>query len=89
VTNGGITVSLQALRLADAAGLKTSSHYTDELSAHQLCVSKNAVYLEKHAFALDPYLEEPQHIVEGHVRPTEMPGTGMRFDHEALARYRS
>jgi L-alanine-DL-glutamate epimerase-like enolase superfamily enzyme len=89
VTNGGITASLQALHMADAAGLKTSSHYTDELSAHLLCASKNAVYLEKHAFALDPYLEEPQQIVDGHVRPTEAPGTGMRFDQQALARYRS
>ncbi len=89
VTNGGITASLQALRMADAAGLRTSSHYTDELSAHLLCASKNAVYLEKHAFALDPYLEEPQQLVNGHVRPTETPGTGMRFDQTALARYRS
>ena len=78
---------LQALHLADAAGLKTSSHYTDELSAHLLCASKNPVYLAKHAFALDAYLEEPQQIVDGHVRPTEMPGTGMRFDQTALAHY--
>lgn len=89
VTNGGITASLQALRLADAAGLATSSHYTDELSAHVLCASRNPVYLEKHAFALDPYLEEPQQVVGGHVRPTEVPGTGMRFDQAALARYRA
>jgi L-alanine-DL-glutamate epimerase-like enolase superfamily enzyme len=87
VTNGGITASLQALRMADAAGLKTSSHYTDELSAHLLCASKNAVYLEKHAFALDPYLEQPQQLVDGHVRPTETPGTGMRFEQQVLARY--
>jgi 3,6-anhydro-L-galactonate cycloisomerase len=89
VTNGGITASLQALRMADAAGLKTSSHYTDELSAHLLCASNNPVYLEKHAFALDQYLQEPQQVVDGHVRPTETPGTGMRFDPQALARYRS
>lgn len=89
VTNGGITVSLRALQLADAAGLKTSSHYTDELSAHLLCASRGAVYLEKHAFALDPYLQEPQQVVAGHVRPTEVPGTGMRFDERALERYRS
>jgi L-alanine-DL-glutamate epimerase-like enolase superfamily enzyme len=88
VTNGGITVSLQALRMADAAGLKTSSHYTDELSAHLLCASKNPVYLEKHAFALDPYLEEPQQVIGGYVRPTSTPGTGMRFDPHALERYR-
>ena len=86
ITNGGITVSLKALQLADAAGLKTSSHYTDELSAHLLCASRNTVYLEKHAFALDPYLQQPQQVVDGHVRPTETPGTGLRFDVQALER---
>jgi L-alanine-DL-glutamate epimerase-like enolase superfamily enzyme len=88
ITNGGITASLKALQMADAAGLKTSSHYTDELSAHLPSASRNPVYLEKHAFALDPYLQEPQQVVNGHVRPTEVPGTGMRFDEAALAPYR-
>jgi L-alanine-DL-glutamate epimerase-like enolase superfamily enzyme len=88
ITNGGITASLKALQMADAAGLKTSSHYTDELSAHLLCASNNAVYLEKHAFALDAYLEEPQRVVNGHVRPSETPGTGLRFDKRALEAYR-
>ncbi len=88
VTNGGITASLKALQLADAAGLKTSSHYTDELCAHLLCASREPVYLEKHAFALDPYLETPQPVVDGHVRPSETPGTGLRFKPEAMAPYR-
>jgi L-alanine-DL-glutamate epimerase-like enolase superfamily enzyme len=88
ITNGGITASLAALRMADEAGLKTSSHYTDELSAHLLCASDNPVYLEKHAFALDGYLEEPQRVTNGRVRPTETPGTGLRFDEEKLAPYR-
>jgi L-alanine-DL-glutamate epimerase-like enolase superfamily enzyme len=88
ITNGGITVSLQALQMADAAGLMTSSHYTDELSAHLLCASRRAVYLEKHAFALDPYLEQPQQVDKGFVRPTETPGTGLRFDVGALKPYR-
>ena len=84
VTNGGITASLQVLAMADAAGLSTSSHYTDELSAHLLSASQRPVYLEKHAFALDRYLVEPQRVVGGRVRPTEAPGTGMRFDEAAL-----
>ena len=88
VTNGGITASLRALQLADAARLPTSSHYTDELSAHLLCASHNPIYLEKHAFALDPYLQEPQRVESGHVTPTETPGTGMRFDEAALAPFR-
>jgi L-alanine-DL-glutamate epimerase-like enolase superfamily enzyme len=87
VTNGGITASLKALRMADDAGLMTSSHYTDELSAHLLCASARPIYLEKHAFALDPYLHEPQRVVNGQVRPTEAPGTGLRFDVEALRPY--
>ncbi len=88
ITNGGITASLAALKMADQAGLKTSSHYTDELSAHLLCASDDPVYLEKHAFALDEYLQEPQLVTNGRVRPTETPGTGMRFDEEKLAPYR-
>jgi L-alanine-DL-glutamate epimerase-like enolase superfamily enzyme len=88
VTNGGITASMMALQMADAAGLKTSSHYTDELSAHLLAASPGAIYLEKHAFALDPYLREPQQVVDGHVRPNEAQGTGMRFDLAALAPHR-
>jgi L-alanine-DL-glutamate epimerase-like enolase superfamily enzyme len=88
VTNGGITASLRALEMANAAGLKASSHYTDELSAHLLCAAKQPVYLEKHAFALDRYLEAPQQVANGRVRPTEVPGTGMRFSERALAPYR-
>lgn len=88
VTNGGITASLRALEMANAAGLKASSHYTDELSAHLLCAAREPVYLEKHAFALDRYLETPQEVRNGHVRPTEVPGTGMRFSERALAPYR-
>ena len=88
ITNGGITASVQALKMADAAGLPTSSHYTDELSAHLLCASNNPIYLEKHAFALDPYLQEPQRVVNGHVRPTDSPGTGLRFDEGALEPFR-
>jgi L-alanine-DL-glutamate epimerase-like enolase superfamily enzyme len=89
VTNGGITASWKALQMADAAGLQTSSHYTDELSAHLLCASRNAVYLEKHAFALDPYLVEPQQVINGHVRPTDADGTGLRFNLRALEPYRT
>ena len=89
VTNGGISASLRALEMANAAGLKASSHYTDELSAHLLCVATEPVYLEKHAFALDRYLESPQEVRNGRVRPTETPGTGMRFVDGALAPYRS
>jgi len=89
VTNGGISVALHALQMANAAGLDASSHYCDELAAHLLCVATRRVYLEKHAFALDRYLEEPQRVLNGRARPTEAPGTGMRFAERALAPYRA
>ena len=63
-----------------------SSHYTDELSTHLLCASANPIYVEKHAFALDPYLERPQVVKDGTVEPTDEPGTGLRFDRQALER---
>jgi L-alanine-DL-glutamate epimerase-like enolase superfamily enzyme len=88
VTNGGISASLRALEMANAAGLKASSHYCDELAAHLLCAAKEPVYLEKHAFALDRYLEAPQVVKNGRVRPSDAPGTGMRFSNKALAPYR-
>jgi L-alanine-DL-glutamate epimerase-like enolase superfamily enzyme len=87
VTNGGISAALRALEMANAAGLDASSHYCDELAAHLLCASTRSVYLEKHAFALDRYLQSPQEVKHGRVRPTEAPGTGMRFDDRALARF--
>ncbi len=87
VTNGGITPTLRVLEMANQASLPTSSHYTDELSAHLLCASTNPIYLEKHAFALDRYLERPQVVTDGKVRPTDDPGTGLRFDREALRPY--
>lgn len=89
VTNGGITASIKVLAMANEAGLRTSSHYTDELCAHLLCASRHPVYLEKHAFALDPYLKTPQRVVGGRVRPSEEPGTGLRFDERALEPYRA
>ena len=71
IAYGGITASLESLKMADEADLSTSSHYTDGLSAHLLCASKDPVFLGKHAFALDSYLKEPQHVTNGRVRPSE------------------
>jgi 3,6-anhydro-L-galactonate cycloisomerase len=42
--------------------------------------------VEKHAFALDPYLERPQIATNGTGQPTRLPGSGPRFDRQALAR---
>lgn len=88
ITNGGITPAREVIKLSNAAGLEVSSHYADELNAHLLCAADNTNYLEKHAFALDQYLQEPQEVVGGKVHPSEAPGNGLAFDERALAPYR-
>lgn len=88
ITLGGITPWWRVARAAAARGLPLSSHYADELSAHLLAASHNPLYLEKHAFALDPYLEEAQAVVDGAVWPFEQPGHGIRFARRALEPYR-
>jgi L-alanine-DL-glutamate epimerase-like enolase superfamily enzyme len=54
VTNGGISASLRALELANQAGLRASSHYTDELSAHLLCAASSPVSREARVCARPP-----------------------------------
>jgi L-alanine-DL-glutamate epimerase-like enolase superfamily enzyme len=88
ITLGGLTPWWRVAEAAAALDLPLSSHYADELSAHMLAASHRPLYLEKHAFALDPYLEQPQQVRDGAVRPTEEPGHGMRFSTAALAPYR-
>lgn len=44
ITLGGIAPVPRVLRMADSAGLPTSSRYADELNAHLLCASQNPVY---------------------------------------------
>jgi L-alanine-DL-glutamate epimerase-like enolase superfamily enzyme len=88
ITLGGLTPWWRVARAAAGANLPLSSHYADELSAHMLAACHRPLYLEKHAFALDPYLEQPQQVRAGMVRPTEDPGHGIRFSAAALAPFR-
>ena len=72
--------------MADEAGLKTSSHSTDELSAH-LLVAPHPRVLEKHAFARDRVPGRTAQVVNGRSDPGRN-RTGMRFDERALEPYR-
>jgi L-alanine-DL-glutamate epimerase-like enolase superfamily enzyme len=89
VTNGGVSVVIEAIARANEAGLDTSTHYADELNAHLLCMADKPVFLEKHAFALDDLLEQPQFVFAGLVRPTDEAGHGIRFRADAVERFSS
>lgn len=84
---GGVTGWLQAAALADIAGVPMSSHLYPEVSAHLLAATPTAHWLEYVDWAA-PVLAEPVTVSEGCISPSERPGSGVRWDEDAVARYR-
>jgi mandelate racemase len=82
---GGVTGWLRAAALAEAAALPASSHTFPELSAHLLCVTPTALYLEYLDHA-GPVLTEPVRVEDGHVVTPDRPGSGLEWDEAAVAR---
>ena len=84
---GGVTGWLRAAALAGAAGVELSSHLYPEVSAHLLRVSESAHWLEWQDWA-DPILAEPFKLRDGHLVIPDVPGNGLAWDTDAVARYR-
>ena len=82
---GGVTGWLQAASLAAAKGIPLSSHLLPEVSAQLLAVTPTSQWLEYVDWAA-PILEEPLRVVGGAVTPSNRPGTGIRWDEEAVKR---
>jgi len=83
---GGVTGWQRAAALA--AGIRKlpmSSHLFPETSAHLLAVTPTCHYLEYVDWA-SAILEEPLEIVGGEAAIPERPGTGMRWNEEAVKR---
>lgn len=83
---GGVTGWLRAAKLADAGGIPMSSHILPEISAHLLAATPTAHWLEYVDWA-EPILAEPLRIKNGHALIPDVPGTGIRWDEEAVSRY--
>lgn len=85
---GGVSGWLAAAKLADARGMKMSSHLYPEASAHLLAaVTPTAHYLEYVDWA-DKIVQEPLKIVDGHAVIPDRRGTGIVWDKAAVDRYR-
>lgn len=84
---GGITGWRAAAKLAEARGIKMSSHLYPEASAHLLAVTPTAHYLEYVDWAAK-IVQEPLKIVGGHAVIPDRPGTGIVWDKAAVERYR-
>jgi mandelate racemase len=83
---GGVTGWLQAAALADAYGLPMSSHLYPEVSGHLMRVTPTRQWLEWQDWA-HPVLARPFEIRSGELCLPDVPGNGLEWDEDAVARY--
>ena len=80
---GGVTGFMRAAALAHAHGLRVSTHLWPEVSAHLLCATPTAHWLE-YADWWNPVLAEPLEIREGMAVVGERPGSGVEWSEGAI-----
>jgi mandelate racemase len=85
---GGVTGWLRAAALAEAAGIRVSSHLWPELSAQLLCVTPTAHWLE-YSDWWNPILAAPLRIQDGMAVIDAAEGSGVSWDEKAVERYRA
>jgi mandelate racemase len=85
---GGITGWMQAAEMAAARDVKMSSHLMPEVSVHLLAATPTAHWLEYVDWA-DAILEQPLHVSDGAVTPSDRPGVGLSWDEAKLRRLES
>jgi len=83
---GGVTGWMRAAALAQGAGVEMSSHLFPEVSCHLLAATPTCHWLEYVDWA-NPVLKEPVRLRNGYVDVPEMPGTGIEWDEDAVARF--
>jgi mandelate racemase len=83
---GGVTGWMRAAALAQAYGVRLSSHLWPEISAQLLCVSPTAHWLE-YADWWNPVLSEPLRIERGMALVAGSKGTGVAWDEKAVAKF--
>jgi mandelate racemase len=83
---GGVTGWLRAVALAQAEGIRVSSHLWPEVSAQLLCVTPTAHWLE-YADWWNPILGDPLRIEAGMAVVDTAVATGVSWDEKAVERY--
>jgi len=83
---GGVSGWVASAAIAAAAGVDISSHLYPEVSAHLLLASDSRHWLEYADWA-DMILQSPLRIEDGHALVDSTPGSGLRWDADAVARF--
>jgi mandelate racemase len=83
---GGVTGFLQAAAIADVAGIPMSSHLYPEISGHLLRVTPTRHWLEWQDWA-HPVLTCPFEVRSGMLQLPDVPGNGLQWDDDAVARH--
>ena len=83
---GGVTGWLRAAALAQAHGVRMSSHIFPEISAQLLCATPTAHWLEYMDW-WNPILDEPLRIQDGLTVLDAADGSGIAWNEEAVARF--
>ncbi len=83
---GGVTGWLRVAALAQARGIRLSSHLWPEISARLLCVTPTAHWLE-YADWWNPIMSEPLQIENGMTAVGSSAGTGVDWNQDAVARF--
>lgn len=83
---GGVSGWMRASAIADAAAMPMSTHLFPEVSAHLMCVTPTAHWLEYVDWA-SPVLKTPMEVRDGCAIPCSVPGTGMVWDEAAVKKY--
>ena len=83
---GGLTGWLRAAALAQAKSIPVSSHLWPEVSAHLLCCTPTAHWLE-YADWWNPILAEPLRVEKGMASLSDAVGTGVEWNEEVVRRF--
>ena len=83
---GGVTGWLRAAALAEAAALPMSTHLFPEISAHLMCVTPTAHWLE-YVDWINPVVKTPLVIKDGNAMIRDVPGYGLEWDEAKVKKY--
>ena len=84
---GGITEWLKVAHMADCFNMHVSPHFVMELHLPLVAAIPNGLFVE-YIPSLNSVLREPLKLEDGHLRPSEEPGLGIKWDAGKLEEYK-